>query len=119
NRGFRKAILGVSLRLCQLQKPCSELRALAGVFVFEEDERVLPRLLPDSLKPIAKVVVTIFRAAQAKISPVCGSHKRNGEFVIRIGEAKRGVVLSEKVEHFIVEPRLVSELEGGLTPRRQ
>src|SRR5262249_34661385 len=104
---------GTSRRQDFQQSRC-EFRALAGIFVFEKDERLFPGFILNALAPGTKILVAVVRPAQAEIAPVRGGNERNAQFASGIGNSKGGVAFPESSKNFFVDPGLVPDLQRGL-----
>src|SRR4051794_13590739 len=59
-----------SFILRQFQKTRRKPWTRAGVFMFEKDIRLAPRLRSDSLNPRAQVLVGVLFAAQSHVTPI-------------------------------------------------
>ena len=103
---------------CHQQR--GELRPLPCFFVLEVDEHVAARagLARDGVGPALDVVRRVAFVAQPEIRVVGGDAHRRRQ-LLAVGDAQRQVPRRQPLEHLVVEPRRVTELERRADARRQ
>ena len=94
------------------------LRARAAVFVLEEDERLVPRLPRDLLRPVGERLLVVVLATQAQVPPPGRGVKRRRR-APRPRRCRAQPLALSASKTSSVEPGLVAELEGGARGRRQ
>src|SRR6266481_3563410 len=87
--------------------------------MFEEDEGVLPVLGLYALHPFLEVRIAIVGAAQAQVAPVRRGYEGYLQVIFGFGDAKRGPMIAQNGEHFLVEPGLMTEFKRETSLRRQ
>src|SRR6185437_4455188 len=97
----------------QLQELRRQFWSDAFVFMLEKDEGVFPFLILHPLHPVFEVLIGISSAAQPQITPI--SRRRDGRqrLFVRIGNHQRTVLDLQQLKHLVIEPGLVTKLEGG------
>src|SRR5690606_24406339 len=93
----------VEARACQ---------ALPGprVLVLEVHERLAPRLRGNALAPLAQLAFLVRLAAQPEVAPAGGGDARR-LLLVGLSDAERDIALPQRVEHRVIVPRRVPELD--------
>src|SRR6185436_2568553 len=102
-----------SARADALRERPGELRTPRLVLVLEEDEGPVPGLGLDAVGPGRHVRFRVVRTPQAQVTPVRGDGEVGERLLVRVGQAERGSLVTQRLPHLVVEPGGVAELEGG------
>src|SRR6266852_7491454 len=102
-----------------LEEGARERGAPARLLVLEVGVHALPGgHLAHPGRPAVEVGVRVVRATEPQVAEGRGGYRRGAQ-VLPIGDAQRGAVLAEEIVGLVVEPALVTELEGRLEARRE